>query len=300
MDLNELMIFARVVQAGSFTAAARSLAMPKSTVSRKVAELEQRLGARLLHRTTRRLSLTDAGRAYHQHCARIAAEVEEADQAVTRMQATPRGLLRVTAPVAMHYLAPLISEFLVRYPEVQIELVCTDRLVDLVDEGFDLAIRAGNLADTSLIARRLGSEWRVVVASPAYLAQRGIPAAPEDLARHDGLLFGSAPERAIWRLEDAGRLATVKVPARLTVNDFELLRRAALAGMGIAMLPVQRCQADVQAGRLQRLLGNWCSPRTPIHAVYPTSRHLAPKVSEFVALLQEGFRSETLQLASAC
>jgi DNA-binding transcriptional LysR family regulator len=150
MDLNEIVVFARVVQAGSFTRAARELGMPKSTVSRKVAELEERLGSRLLQRTTRKLSLTDVGRTYHEHCARIVSELEEAERAVSSLQGKPRGLLRVTAPVNMSFLGPIIGDYLKRYPEVQLELFCTQRSVDLVEERYDVGIRAGSLADSTL------------------------------------------------------------------------------------------------------------------------------------------------------
>ena len=166
MDLNEMLVFARVVQAGSFTAAAAALGMPKSTVSRKVTELEERLKSRLLQRTTRKLSLTDVGRTYYDYCARIAAEIDDAERAVSSLQATPRGLLRVTAPVNAAFLAPIVSEFLKRYPEVRLELFCTGRSVDLVEERFDLAIRAGTLAESTLIARSLGRATWFLVATP--------------------------------------------------------------------------------------------------------------------------------------
>src|SRR6478735_9300066 len=157
MDLNEILVFARVVDAGSFSAAARLLEMPKSTVSRKVAELEERIGARLLHRTTRKLGLTDAGRIYYEHSARIVAEIEEAEEAVSRMESAPRGLLRVTAPLSFNMLGSIVAEYLRRHPDVQVDLSCTDRAVDLVEERFDLGIRVGQLADSSLVARPLGS-----------------------------------------------------------------------------------------------------------------------------------------------
>ncbi|HUH02971.1 MAG TPA: LysR family transcriptional regulator, partial [Kofleriaceae bacterium] len=191
MDLNEILIFTRVVQAGSFTGAARSLEMPKSTVSRKVSELEERLGARLLQRTTRKLSLTDVGRTYFEHAARVVAEVEEAEQAVTRMQEAPRGLLRVTTPLNFGYLGPMVASFLDRYPEVQVEIVCADRVVDLVHEGFDVAVRAGELGDSTSIARNLGALESFVIASPAFLARHGAPEQPRDLERFDCVVFGA-------------------------------------------------------------------------------------------------------------
>src|SRR4051794_6644985 len=178
MDLNEMLVFTRVVQAGSFTAGAAALGMPKSSVSRKVSELEERLKARLLQRTTRKLSLTDVGRIYYEHCARIVSEVEDAERAVNSLQETPRGLLRVTAPTNFAFLGPIVSDYLKRYPEVRVDLFCTGRTVDLVEERFDVAIRAGALADSSLIARSLGSAKWLLVATPAYLKKRGRPKSP--------------------------------------------------------------------------------------------------------------------------
>src|SRR4051812_18126801 len=166
MDLNEIAVFTKVVQAGSFTAAAKQLGMPKSTVSRKVSELEERLGSRLLQRTTRKLSLTDAGRTYYDYSARIASEIEEAERAVSSLEDTPRGLLRVTAPVNAAFLGPIVSGYLRRYPEVRVDVLCTGRAVDLVEERYDVGIRAGTLADSSLIARSLGNARWVLVATP--------------------------------------------------------------------------------------------------------------------------------------
>src|SRR5260221_6497207 len=190
MDLNEMLVFARVVQAGSFTTAAAALGMPKSTVSRKVSELEERLKARLLQRTTRKLSPTDAGRTYYDYCARIVGEIEDAERAVSSLQATPRGVLRVTAPVNVAFLGPIVSDYLKRYPDVRIDLFCTGRSVDLVEERFDLGIRAGALADSTLIARSLGMVKWFLVATPAYLKKHGRPQTPDDLKRHACLLFG--------------------------------------------------------------------------------------------------------------
>lgn len=286
MDLNEIMVFARVVEAGSFTSAARALEMPKSTVSRKVSQLEERLGARLLQRTTRKLSLTDAGRTYYHYAARMVAEVEEAERTITSLQATPRGRLRVSAPLSFGFLGPLLADFLGRYPEVQLDMVCTDRVIDLVEEGFDLAIRAGKLADSTLIARSLGGLRRIVVASPRYLKSRGTPRFPEQLATHDGIVFGAGADRARWRLEADGDSAEPTVPARMMVNDFDMLREAAIAGLGIAMLPVNVCNDDLRARRLKRVLEPWSSPETPIHAVYPSTRHISPKVSAIVEHLR--------------
>ncbi|HTM43653.1 MAG TPA: LysR family transcriptional regulator [Polyangiaceae bacterium] len=289
MDLNEITVFAKVVQAGSFTAAAKQLGMPKSTVSRKVAELEQRLDARLLQRTTRKLNLTDAGRTYYDYCARIVSEVDEAERAVTSLQAAPKGLLRVTAPINMSFLAASISSYLKRYPEVSIDLFCTGRTVDLVEERFDVGIRAGVLADSTLIARSLGTAKWFMVATPAYLKKRGRPRSPEDLKRHDCLLFGpsghNAPE---LRLESAGKSLQLSVSARLMSGDSNVLHSSALANLGIAVLPAFECVDDLRAHRLERVLSDWNPPSTGMHVVYPSTKHLSPKVKTFVDHLQHG------------
>ncbi|MFL5353290.1 LysR family transcriptional regulator [Archangium sp.] len=287
MDLNELLVFAKVVQAGGFTAAARGLRMPKSTVSRKVSELEERVGAQLLQRTTRKLHLTEVGRAYYEHCARIVAEAEAAELAVTRLQAAPHGLLRVTAPLSINLLGPIVAEFMKSYPEVQLELVCTDRAVDLVEEGFDVAIRAGKLADSSLIARRLGIIERLVVAAPSYIKTRGAPKSPKELEKHDCLLFGAGRDGNTWSLHAGNRSVEVAIHSRLVVNEPDMLRAVTLAGGGVALLPNILCTTDLSTGRLQRILPDWASPGAPVHAVYPSTRHHSPKVTAFVDFLRE-------------
>jgi len=287
MDVNEMLVFARVVQAGSFTAAAAKLGMPKSTVSRKVSELEERLKSRLLHRTTRKLSLTDAGRTYFDYCARIAAEVEEAERAVSTLQEKPRGLLRVTAPVNVEFLGPIVGDFLKRYPEIRLELLCTGRAVDLVEESFDVAIRAGALADSTLIARTLGSSPWNLVATPGYLKKRGRPRSPEDLKKHDCLFFGAGRNPFDLRLEKGDISVEVALFARMIVSDMEILHAVATAGLGVAVLPVMLSVKDLRAGRLKRVLPDWNPPATPVQVVYPSSRHLSPLVKTFVEHLQE-------------
>jgi DNA-binding transcriptional LysR family regulator len=265
MDLNEILVFARVVQTGSFTTAATQLGMPKSTVSRKVVELEERLGSRLLQRTTRKLSVTDAGRTFYEYCLRIVAEVEDAERAVTGLLDTPRGLLRVTAPVNSALLGPIVNDYLRRYPEVRLELFCTGRMVDLV-------------------AERLS--W-LLVATPAYLSKRGRPRSPEDLKEHDLLFFGAGPESAVLRLENGDRTVQLALPPRMAVSDNDILHAVATAGLGVALLPALLCVADLRAHRLERVLRDWTAPSTPIHVVYPSTRHLSPKVKTFVDHLQE-------------
>ena len=282
-----MLVFARVVQAGSFTAAAAELGMPKSTVSRKVTELEERLKARLLQRTTRALSLTDAGRIYYDFCLRIAGEAEDAERAVSNLQQTPRGLLRVTAGSNAAYLGPIIGAFLERFSEVQVELFCTGRVVDLIEERFDLGIRAGTLADSTLIAKRIGRVSWFLVATPAYLEKRGRPDSPDELKAHDCLFFGTGSRTIRLHLEKEGASAEVDVPARLLVNDFDVLYQAAISGMGIAPLPASHCVDDLRAKRFERLLRGWDAPQTPMNVVYPSTRHLSPKVKAFIEHLEE-------------
>jgi DNA-binding transcriptional LysR family regulator len=290
MDLNEMLVFTRVVQAGSFSAAARQLEMPKSTVSRKVAELEDRVGARLIQRTTRKLGLTDAGRIYFEHGARIAAELEEAERAVGNLQSEPRGLLRITAPLQFTSLGPIIAELLGRHPALEVELSCTDRRVDLVEEGFDAAIRAGALDDSTLVARSLGTIQRVLVAAPRYCKRNGTPKQPADLLRHATIAFGSGANPLLWTLISGNAREEVRITPRLTTNDFDVLAASIRAGVGIGWLPTFLCAAELRTKKLKRVLPEWSTDQAPVHAVYPTARHLSPKVNAFLELLRARFR----------
>jgi DNA-binding transcriptional LysR family regulator len=285
-DLNALQVFARVVQAGSFTGGAHALGMPKSTVSQRVAELEARLGARLLQRTTRRLSLTDEGRIYYDHCVRILAEVEQAESAVTNLQDVPRGLLRVTVPASTQVLGPVLADFLRRHGGVQLDVVCTDRSVNLVEESFDVAIRAGTLSDSTLIARHLGTLRFCLLASPRYLKRRGRPRSPDGLTRHGCLVFNVGSHSRLWRLTRGDEAREVRVTPALAVNDLDMLHDAVVGGVGIAMVPSHRGVDDVRTGRLERVLPDWDGPSVPVHAVYPSSRHLSPKVKALLDHLQ--------------
>jgi DNA-binding transcriptional LysR family regulator len=287
MDLNEIAVFTTVVRAGSFTAAAKTLAMPKSTVSRKVSDLEERLNARLLQRTTRKLSLTDAGRTLFDYGTRVVNELQAAESAVRSLQDKPRGLLRVTAGLNQSWLGDIVADYLKRNPEVQVELLCTGRSVDLVEERFDLGIRAGVLADSSLVARRIASVTWLLVATPAYLKKRRRPRTPEDLKQHDCLVFGASSTIGNVRLDRGEESVQVPITARLVVSDFDILYAAATAGLGIGLLPAFRCIADLRARRLERVLHDWNTPSTPIHVVYPTARHLSAKVKSFVEHLQQ-------------
>lgn len=291
-DLNAVLVFAKVVDSGSFTAAAAHLGLPKATVSRKVSDLERDLGARLLQRTTRSLSLTDVGRAFYEHASRVAAELDAATLVVSDLHAAPRGTVRATAPVGLDFLGPVCATFLDRFPDVRLEMTCTDRVVDVVDEGFDLALRTGNLGNSSLVARRL-THWRgVVIAHPDYLRRRGEPVTPEDLATHDCVAFAPATRRVPWTFEHVAgrRSATVAVEPRLACNDLGMVEDAVRAARGVALLPGFRCAAQVERGDLRRILADWWGPEVPLHAVYPSRRHLSPAVRAFVDHLTEALK----------
>ena len=297
-DLNELAVFVAVVDAASFVGAARALGMPTSTVSRRVASLEDRLGARLLHRTTRRVGLTEAGERLHARAASVVREAREAERAVRELGGTPRGLLRVTSvPLfAREFLVPVACEYLQRYPEAEVELLGTLRLVDLIGEGFDLAVRAGPLQDSSLMARRLVPGQAVVCASPDYLARHGTPAHPEDLARHDCILRQRrGGDSSIWRFEGGDAPLEIEVRGRLRVSSPELAYEAVRAGLGVARVPAFVAEPALRSGELEHLLEAWALPPLLLHALWPSSRHLSIKVRAFLDLLSERVTSQSPQ-----
>lgn len=283
MDWNEVAVFARVVEAGSFTRAAEQLGVPKSTVSRRVSRLEQALGVRLLQRTTRRLSLTDAGAAYHERITRALAELEEANAFVADLEGAPRGSLRLTAPPDLaQLLGGLIAGFQTAYPDIRVDATMTARMVDLVGEGFDVALRAGRLRDSSLVARKVGELVSVVVASPAYLEGRKRPAQVADLARQDCLLFRAKDHRDTWALvRDDGTEAEVRVSGRLVTDDYGFLRSATLGGAGVSLLPWYHARRPLADGRLVRLLSRWAWHGAALYLVTPTGRHVPRKVTAF-------------------
>ncbi len=290
--LDSMEAFVRVAECRSFSVAARRMELSKSVVSRQIARLEAHLGARLFHRTTRSLALTEVGQAYYERCTRILAEIEEANLSVSNLQAEPRGRLRVNAPMSfgIHHLAPLIPRFLDRFPHVDVDMAMNDRVVSLVEEGFDIAVRIGRLEDSSLIARHLAPARRVVCASPSYLERRGVPQSPDDLADHCCLSYSNLTASDEWNLCTAeGRRWPVEVRGRLRVNNGDVLREAALSGVGLIMAPTFLCGCDLQAGRLVSVLDQFVPQNIAIHAVYPHSRHLSPKVRAFVDFLAENF-----------
>lgn len=284
--------FVRVAECKSFSEAARRLRSSKSLISRQVAALEAELGVRLFHRTTRSLSLTEEGRSYHAQVTRILNDIEEANQSVSRAQAAPRGRLKLSAPMSFGilHLAPALPDFLARYPEVALDLNLNDRYVDVVDEGFDLAIRIGRLADSSLVARKLATLRMILCASQDYLLTHGTPGIPEDLRRHQCLCYSTNSLAPEWRFAapDGSPLA-VQIDGRLHANNGDALRIAALRGQGIVYLPSFIVGGDLQAGTLVSLLPDYIPADSGIYAVYPHSRHLSAKVRAFIDFLAERF-----------
>lgn len=293
IDLNEMILFARVVSRGSFTEAARELGVPASTLSRKVSALEERLGVRLLERTTRQLRLTDAGELYYERCARLSREAEEADHSVMALQTSPRGTLRVTAPpfFAESNLAPVIAEYGRRCPDVQLVMILADRLVDLVAEGFDLAIRvAAGFSDSSLVLRRIGKTSAVLCASPDYLQRRGAPHSLADLDQHSAVGYSfEAGGEFFWRfLDDEGKLVQKSITPRLVVNSFWLTRELCRSGEGLAMLPASLAGPDLASERLVRVLPTVKTRSLDVGVVTPSARQTPTKVRVFLDLLERG------------
>lgn len=282
-----MQVFAAVVDEGGFSAAARRLNMAKSAVSTTVKGLEAELGVALLNRTTRTLSLTEAGQRYKDRCDQILADVDDADREAAALTATPRGTLKISAGVSfgIKELGPVVAAYMAAYPDVRVDLQLADRYVDLVDEGFDLAVRIGELSDSSLIARRLTATRRVVCAAPGYLAAHGTPLHPNDLRQHHCISYSLLASGTNWTFTVDGRPLTVPVTGRLAGNNGDVLRTAAVAGAGIVYGPSFIVADDLRAGRLVPLLSAYESPPVGIHAVYPPSRHVSAKVRSFIDFL---------------
>lgn len=286
LDLNAVMVLVRVVEAGSFRGAAARLGMPNSTVSRKVSELEASLGTQLLRRTTRKLALTDAGASFVEQAESAIATLEAAQLAVSALQREPRGRLRVTATPQMGqlFLGPLVVAFLEAYPAVQVSLHLTDRHVDLLAERFDVALRAGPLPDSSLVAHRVSSGGVSLVASPGYLAARGTPRDPADLEGHDCLVFASAggQPRRTWTLRHGKDLREVAVSARLVADDWQVLLQGAVRGLGIARVPDALMRSELRRGDLVSVLDAFSPAETPLNLVHLGGRYVTPQTRAFV------------------
>jgi DNA-binding transcriptional LysR family regulator len=289
LDLNDILIFARVVEAGSFTAAARLLGMPKTTVSRRIAVLEREVGVRLIQRTTRSLNMTDAGRLYYEQSSQALRTIEDANLRLAEARAEPSGTIRISAPVGFgdSFLTRAVFDFLGEHPKTRVELCLTDDQLNLVESGIDLAFRTGILPDSTLIARKLGSTHRILCASPDYLARRGVPEAPADLARHHCVIAGQSTASAHWMLDGPHGQETVTVSGRFAANEMQAVVAAAIAGYGVALLPRRIAEASIRDGRLGRVLADYATPAGGLYVVYPSSRHLSPVVKAFIELAAE-------------
>lgn len=291
IDLEAVRAFVQVARRASFRGAAESMGVPRATVSRRVARLESQLGTRLLHRTTRRVTLTEAGAEYLRECEPAIGALQEAALAVAEKRATPRGRLRLTAPVMLgeRLLGPVVLEYLERYPEVTVDVVLSERQLDILDEGFDLAIRAGQLADSSLAVRGLGGATIRCYAAPAYLALRGRPRRPAELgtAMHECVIHPPLARAGRWTFR--GRRGPIEVPVtgRLTVNSLALSVSAAIEGLGVVRLPDLFAREHQASGALEEVLATFAPPANRLHAVYPSRLHVPARVRAFLELLVE-------------
>lgn len=290
MDRFEAMqVFCKVVEIGSFAGAADRLNMSTSAVSRQVAQLETLLNARLLNRTTRRISLTESGQAYYERSLQLLADLAETEEMVGSNTASPRGTLRLTAPISFgaSHLAPALGEFAKLHPGIKFDVVLADRVIDLIEEGLDLAIRIGNLGNQNLVARRIGNAHGLLCASPDYLARRGTPLVPQDLLMHDCLTYAYAAESNLWNFDHPTQgTSKIRVSGRVHANNGNVLAELAAAGMGITSGPDFLLGPFVAQGRLQIILSGWKNTALPISAVYPSRKHLSAKVRSFVSFME--------------
>ncbi|MEZ9593501.1 LysR substrate-binding domain-containing protein [Shewanella sp. 10N.261.52.F9] len=281
--------FVAVAEAESFTKASQRLGISTAQVSRQISALETRLASKLFHRTTRKVSVTEVGRIYYQHCRQVLDGLEEAERAITNLQTSPRGLLKITAPVTYGEMtiAPLINNFAALYPELEVKLNLTNQKLDLVDEGYDLAIRLGHLEDSSMMAKKLSSRTQYVCASPSYISTYGIPHSLSELDQHN-CLIGTMD---YWRFQENGKARNVRVKGSLSCNSGHALVDAAIKGIGIVQLPDYYVQPFIEAGELTPLLEQNRQPEEGIWALYPQNRHLSPKVRMLLDHLTAGLKT---------
>lgn len=289
--LASIRAFTKVVELGNFATAGRELRLSRSAISKYVRELEEELGVQLLNRNTRRASPTENGQAYYERCVAILADLDDADLAVSRLQAEPRGLLRINAPMSFGtlHLSRAIADFMALHATLKIQLVLSDEVVDPVGQGFDITLRIAELSASSLIARKLVPVNRVVCAAPSYLQRRGTPQHPRELRDHDCLSYGYLATGSQWKLTGPDGDHWIPIEATLCANNAEVLRDAALAGRGIALLPTFIAGADLQQGRLVSILSDYKPPALSLCAIYPPTRHLSLKVRLFIDFLVERF-----------
>jgi DNA-binding transcriptional LysR family regulator len=292
--LRAMEIFVQTVDAGSFSAASRALNTSVASVTRYVAYLEEHLGIRLMQRSSRKLALTEGGTTYYARCRQILDDLADADSQVGATAVQAKGVIKLSVPVSLgvHYLAPRWPEFLSRYPDVALDLSITDRVVDILEDGFDAAIRVGRLTDSSLVARKLAPARVVVCAAPSYLARRGAPTDVADLAAHDCLIYTSVSPADEWTLQRQGDTRHVRVAGRVNANNGDTLRAAALAGQGILAQPAFLVGPDLAAGRLVEVLPGWEMEEMGIYAVYPSRRHMSGKLRALLDFLGQAFGPE--------
>jgi len=286
--------FTKVVALGSYAEAGRQLGLTRSAVSKGVIELEQILGARLLDRTTRKVSVTEAGMAYYERCLAILADIEETELQVSRLHDEPKGTLKVNAPMSFGtlHVGRAVADFMATYPDLKVELALNDRFIDPVEEGFDVTIRIADLKDSSLIARKLAPSRRVLVASPDYVRANGYPESPDDLVNHQCLNYGHTTLMQRWNLTDGGKALNVPINSRLCANNGDVLREAVLAGQGITKLPTFLVGPDIAAGRLEIVLEDFPPTQLSIYALYAPNRYLAAKSRLFIDFLVGRFGPE--------
>jgi DNA-binding transcriptional LysR family regulator len=297
IDPTLLALFAQVAEHGGVRIAAQASGLPRSTVSRKLAELEAQLGARLLQRSTRAVTLTEEGQVLLERVRPALLALADAESAVRALRERPTGTLKLAAPSLMAevFLAPVLERYARRYPDVRVELCLEDRVVSLVDEGFDCALRAGPLADSSLVARKLGEGTQRVVASPDYLKTHDEPETPDALSRHDAIVFTGRKQASRWPFIVEGKKSLVTVTPKYKANSMVLVRELAKSGLGIAMLPTFITAESVRRGELRELLAGFPAPRGAVYVVYPSERHLAPRTRAFVDLLVAHFEQRGIE-----
>lgn len=298
MDLNETLIFVKVVQAGSFSQAAKQLDMPNSTVSAKISSLEKRLGVTLLHRTTRKLHVTQAGQIFFARCLSGIDELKNAEEEVSLSQREPQGTLRITAPALLgsSLLPEIIAKFMTKYPKIKLEFILADRVVDLIAEGIDVAIRAGDLDDSSLIAKKIGLSYFAPFATTSYLKNHGLPIHPKDLRSHHCLQFSPLGKEK-WNLVNKGKSkVSVALSGKIIIDDLNTIKELALAGEGIALLPTFICGPEIKKQKLVRVLPEWRSDVRPLSFVYPPHKFAVPKLQAFIEMASPHLKERLKEL----
>lgn len=297
MNLNEIAIFVKVVETGSFVGAARALNLPKSTVSARLSSLESRLGVTLIRRTTRKLHITDIGQKYYDECMQALSKIVQAEDEVFHNQSAPQGVLRITAPVELGgtLLPAVLNEFTKKYPLVSLEIILTDRTVDLLSENIDIGIRTGHLKDSSLIAKKLGTIYFAPFASPKFLKANSVPRTPKELEKLCSIVFSSLGTSE-WLLLNNKEKQSVKLQKKTVVNDLNLIKSLAVSGLGVALLPTFYCLNEVKSGKLVRIMNNWKTEQRPVHFVYSSQKFVTPKIKSFIEIASEIIK-ENLNIA---